>query len=136
QCFLDSTLCTGTAKRYELSRALYLNSIQGFESLTGTTDLTNEGKMATCYANGRAADIATGLGFIPLPATNATRDNTGSATTPNDPSMQLPNLSYTRGKSYCYIPTCATGDPCANNTGSIPSCHFGDSSTGTCSFGP
>lgn len=55
------------ASTYRLSRRLYLNTLNGFENLS--TESSDQTLMANCFANGHAGDKATGLGFIPLPAT-------------------------------------------------------------------
>jgi len=63
---VQNLVAGGTA--YPLSRKLYLNALDGFETLVaGTTQY----KMANCFANGSATAKAVANGFIPLPAGQA-----------------------------------------------------------------
>jgi len=125
QCFLDNTLCPSP---YPLSRKLYLNSLNGYETVTG-----DQLKLSKCFSDGTAGGIANGLGFIPLPKTDAAK---------------------TIAKPFCEDfneqSTCAAGsnaNACTGNdaiTGggtipanTIPSCKFGqDPVADSCHFGP
>ncbi len=102
----DPTFANATT--YPLSRKLFLNTIAGFETVTG-----DQLKLASCFASGTASNIANGLGFVPLPP--------GQETFCEDFNEQT-----TCGAS-------SNNNACSNNSAPIPSCRFGD--TSGCSFG-
>jgi hypothetical protein len=53
---------------YPISRKLYLNTTDGFETLVAGTD---QRKLAECFANGKGRDAAVAHGFVALPANAA-----------------------------------------------------------------
>jgi ABC-type phosphate transport system substrate-binding protein len=91
------------AKTYKISRNLYLNAVNGFESLTGTTDKTNELKLAKCYSDANIAEsvAVNQLGFVPLP--------TGQAPFCDDVALKV----------------CTQTAACPGNPAGIPSTGFG-----------
>jgi hypothetical protein len=104
----------GTTK-YPLSRKLYLNAIDGFESLVagGThaadPNVGDQKKMADCFANGAASTFATSpLGFTSLPA-----------------SLQQSFCEDLNESTLCGTALYPTNtDACTNNTGHVPTCEI------------
>jgi hypothetical protein len=118
-------LPAGDAATYRISRQLFLNSVQGFESIDPalnpgeSADKKNEYKLAQCYGlnndgagpHGSAAGIATaapptGFGFVSL---GLKADNV----TPQNPFCDDTALRSCGALGQ-------TGGGCANNTGAIP----------------
>jgi hypothetical protein len=122
------TLGSSDPHTYPVSRKLYLNSLTGFENVSG-----DQLKLAKCFSDGTAGGIANSLGFIPLPPTDAAK--TAAKPFCEDFNEQSACGAASNNNACAGNDAITGGGTIPANT--IPSCQYGqDPVANSCHFGP